>query len=206
MIQRTEAHKTLRRTTEKFGDAAQFLRTWAEKPLQLGSVTPSSRYLSRAVASYVDPKQDGPVIEIGAGTGPVTEALIKRGIAESRLVLIEYSHEFCALLRRRFPKATVIQGDAYALSERLAGVVGDKTAAATVCGLPLFTKPEALRLQLLTQAFKALKPDAPFIQFTYAVVSPMPLKGAAFTWKASPRIWRNVPPARVWIYRQPLKN
>lgn len=137
MIQRTEAHKTLRRTTEKFGDAAQFLRTWAEKPLQLGSVTPSSRYLSRAVASYVDPKQDGPVIEIGAGTGPVTEALIKRGIAESRLVLIEYSHEFCALLRRRFPKATVIQGDAYALSERLAGVVGDKTAAATVCGLPL---------------------------------------------------------------------
>jgi phosphatidylethanolamine/phosphatidyl-N-methylethanolamine N-methyltransferase len=51
-----------------------------------------------------------------------------------------------------------------------------------------------------------MKPSAPFIQFTYAVVSPMPLRGASFTWKASPRIWRNVPPARVWIYRQPLKN
>jgi phosphatidylethanolamine/phosphatidyl-N-methylethanolamine N-methyltransferase len=205
MIQRDGAQKALRKTGEKFGDAAQFFRTWAEKPLQLGSVTPSSRFLSRAVASYVDPKLKGPVIEIGAGTGPVTEALIRRGVAEERLVLIEYSDEFCQLLRRRFPSATVIQGDAYALADRLDGMLQEK-ASALVCGLPLFTKPEGQRLELLAEAFRFLKAGAPFIQFTYAVVSPMPLRKAFFTWEASPRIWRNVPPARVWIYRQPLKN
>ena len=204
-MQRGEAHKVLRRTTERFGEAAQFFRTWTEKPLQLGSVTPSSRYLSRVIASYVDPRSEGPVVEIGAGTGPVTEALIKHGIAERRLVLIEYSAEFCALLRRRFPAATVIQGDAYKLGERLEGVLKEP-AAAIICGLPLFTKPEAMRLALLAEAFRHMKPQAPFIQFTYAVVSPMPLKNAFFTWKASPRIWRNVPPARVWVYRQTVKN
>jgi phosphatidylethanolamine/phosphatidyl-N-methylethanolamine N-methyltransferase len=153
----------------------------------------------------VDPKSSGPVVEIGPGTGPVTEALIRRGVAESRLVLLEYSNEFCRLLRSRFPKATVVQGDAYKLSRELGGVLTQKASAA-VCGLPLFTKPEALRLDLLGQAFGMLEPDAPFIQFTYAVVSPMPLKGADFTWQVSPRIWRNVPPARVWVYRRSLQS
>ena len=51
-----------------------------------------------------------------------------------------------------------------------------------------------------------MKPSAPFIQFTYAVVSPMPLKNAFFTAHASPRIWRNMPPARIWIYHQPSRN
>jgi phosphatidylethanolamine/phosphatidyl-N-methylethanolamine N-methyltransferase len=205
MRHRGEAQKVASKTAEKFGDAAQFFRTWAEKPLQLGSVTPSSRFLSRAIASYVDPHADGPVVEIGPGTGPVTEALVQHGVAESRLVLLEYSAEFCDLLRRRFPTATVVQGDAYALTRTLAGRLPGK-AAAIVSGLPLFTKPEALRLDLLRQAFTLMKPDAPFIQFTYAVVSPMPLKDPFFTWRASPRIWRNVPPARVWIYRQPARN
>src|SRR5262245_1677604 len=115
MRRRQELRIESRKAAQKFGDAAQFLRNWAEKPLQLGSVTPSSRYLSRAIASYVDIHVDGPVIEIGAGTGPVTEALVAHGVAESRLVLLEYNPEFCELLRRRFPAATVVQGDAYAL-------------------------------------------------------------------------------------------
>jgi phosphatidylethanolamine/phosphatidyl-N-methylethanolamine N-methyltransferase len=205
MIHRNEAHRVLRQTGERFGEAAKFFRTWAEKPLQLGSVTPSSRFLSRAVASFVDPRGTGPVVEIGAGTGPVTEALVRHGVAEHRLVLIEYSPEFCALLRRRFPQARVVQGDAYELEARLANVL-DEPAAAVVCGLPLFTKPEALRLDLLARAFRLMRPDAPFVQFTYAVVSPMPLRNAFFTHQASPRIWRNVPPARVWVYRQLVKN
>jgi phosphatidylethanolamine/phosphatidyl-N-methylethanolamine N-methyltransferase len=205
MVQREQAHRALRKTSKRFGDAAQFFRNWTEKPLQLGSVTPSSRYLSRAVASYVDLRSAGPVVEIGPGTGPVTEALLRRGVTESRLILIEYSGEFCALLRRRFPAATVLQGDAYALRDRLDGVLTEK-AATVICGLPLLTKPEAVRLALLDQAFAAMHPGAPFVQFTYAMVSPMPLKNADFTWQASPRIWRNVPPARVWVYRRPLKN
>jgi phosphatidylethanolamine/phosphatidyl-N-methylethanolamine N-methyltransferase len=205
MIQRNEVRKDSGKSKDKLGDAGRFLRSWAEKPLQMGSVTPSGRVLSRAIANFVDPQSHGPVIEIGPGTGPVTQALIERGIAEERLVLVEYSVEFCDLLRRRFPKARIIQGDAYALAKTLEGILPTK-AAAIVCGLPLLTKPEPVRIDLLAQAFTLAQPNAPFVQFTYGLISPIPLRKAFFTWKASPRIWLNVPPARVWAYRQLLKN
>src|SRR5262249_20323067 len=161
------------KASQKLGDAAQFLRSWAGKPLQVGAVTPSSRYLSRAVAGYVDPKSAGPVIEIGPGTGPVTEALIRRGIAEERLILLEFDPAFCDLLKRRFPAARVVQGDASAIGEVLGSLAG--TASAVVCGMPMVTHPDALRHSLLRQAFTLLKPGAPFIQFTYSVISPFPL-------------------------------
>ena len=202
MRDRSGAQKVAR----KFEDAAQFLKSWAGKPLQIGSVTPSSRTLSKAIAVNVDRGSTGPVIEIGPGTGPVTEALIEHGIAESRLILVEYDAEFCALLRGRFPQATVIQGDAYALTQTLAGLVGPGMAAASVCGLPLITKPEPMRLALLAEAFALMQPNAPFVQFTYSMLSPIPLKNAFFTAQGSPRIWLNVPPARVWVYRKPVKT
>ena len=193
------------RAARKFGDAAQFLKSWAGKPLQIGSVTPSSRVLSRAMAAQVDPAGSSPILEIGPGTGPITQALVEHGIDEARLVLVEYDPDFCALLRARFPRAKVIQGDAYALAKTLEGVLPTK-AAAIVCGLPLLTKPEPVRIDLLAQAFMLTQPNAPFVQFTYGLISPIPLRKAFFTWKASPRIWLNVPPARVWAYRQLLKN
>jgi len=204
MIERNQVRRRERRAI-RFGDAAHFFRTWTEKPLQLGSVTPSSRTLSRVIASYVDARSEGPVIEIGAGTGPVTEALLRRGVRENRLILLEYSDAFCTLLERRFPKATVLRGDALGHLSALEATLGRKVAA-LVCGIPLLTKPESVRLDLLRHGLRLLQPQAPFIQFTYSVLSPMPLKNAFFSWEASPRIWRNVPPARVWVYREPLRN
>ena len=104
---------------DRFEDEARFLRSWLERPLLTGAVTPSGRMLARTMASYVDPRVPGPVIELGPGTGPVTDALVRRGIAQDRLVLVEYNPEFCKLLKRRFPKATIIQGDAYDIGETL---------------------------------------------------------------------------------------
>lgn len=154
------------------------------------------------MASYVDPLAPGPVVEIGPGTGPVTEALIARGIDESRLILVEYSPEFCELLRRRFPRATIIEGDAYALSTTLAGQLTER-ASAVVSSLPLFNKPPAERTALVEDAFgKVLMPGAPFIQFTYAVISPVPRKGSGLKAQVSDWVLRNIPPARVWVYRR----
>ena len=93
----------------------------------------------------------------------------------------------------------VIQGDAYNLRHSLAGI-GRHDAAAIVSGLPLMTKPLPVRLRLLREAFALLKPDAPFVQFTYAVVPPIP-RMAGMAVEASERIWLNLPPARVWVYR-----
>lgn len=185
---------------DRFEDEARFLRSWLERPLQTGAVTPSGKILARTMASYVDPRIPGPVVELGPGTGPVTDALIRRGIAQDRLVLIEYNPEFCRLLKGRFPKATIVQGDAYDLHGSLAGILKEP-AAATVSSLPLFTKPMDQRLDLLETAHELMQPDAPFIQFTYAVVPPIPTRSDRYTARGSNRIWLNLPPARVWVYK-----
>ena len=96
---------------------------------------------------------------------------------------------------------TVVQGDAYGLRRTLASVLRHP-AAAVVSGLPLFTKPLRTRLRLLRDAFALMRPGAPFVQFTYAVVPPIPKSLAGVRSEASERIWTNIPPARVWVYRK----
>jgi phosphatidylethanolamine/phosphatidyl-N-methylethanolamine N-methyltransferase len=208
--QRIESQKTkfkiqLRRFEQKNGirldDEVRFIRSWIEKPLTTGAVTPSGRALARTMAAYVDPARPGPIIELGPGTGPVTEALLMQGVDPARLVLVEFDPTFCRLLRARYPQATVVQGDAYGLRRLLAGLL-QQPAAAVVSGLPLFTKPLRLRLRLLFEAFGLMSPGAPFIQFTYAAVPPIPKRLDRVRAEASERIWMNIPPARVWVYRK----
>jgi phosphatidylethanolamine/phosphatidyl-N-methylethanolamine N-methyltransferase len=184
----------------RLDDEMQFIRSWFEKPLSTGAVMPSSKALARTMAQYVDPQASGPVIELGPGTGPVTEALVQRGVDPSRLVLVEFNPDFCRLLRTRYPAATVVQGDAYRLRRLLETYVREP-AAAVVSGLPLVTKPLRTRLRLIADAMGMLAPGAPFVQFTYAMVPPIPKALSGIKAEASELIWLNLPPARVWVYR-----
>ncbi|HEY4140506.1 MAG TPA: rRNA adenine N-6-methyltransferase family protein [Pseudolabrys sp.] len=184
----------------RLDDEMRFIRTWLENPLSTGAVMPSSKALARTMAGYVDPDSTGPVIELGPGTGPVTEALVKRGIDPKRLVLVEFDADFARLLRSRYPAATVVQGDAYRLKRLLSETVREP-AAAVVSGLPLVTKPLRTRLRLMSDALSLLAPRAPFIQFTYAPVPPIPKGLSGIQAEASETIWLNLPPARVWVYR-----
>jgi phosphatidylethanolamine/phosphatidyl-N-methylethanolamine N-methyltransferase len=184
----------------RLDDEVQFIRSWIEKPLSTGAVMPSSRVLARAMARYVDPQADGPVIELGPGTGPVTQALVKQGIDPARLILVEFNPDFCRLLRSRYPQATVVQGDAYRLRRLLETYVAEP-AAAIVSGLPLVTKPLRTRLRLISDAMTLLATGAPFVQFTYAMLPPIPKGLSGVRAEASELIWMNLPPARVWVYR-----
>jgi phosphatidylethanolamine/phosphatidyl-N-methylethanolamine N-methyltransferase len=185
----------------RLDDEVRFLRSWIEKPLHMGAVMPSGRVLARTMAQYVDIDSDGPVIELGPGTGAITNALIAHGVDQQRLVLVEYNPGFCALLRDRYPQATVVQGDAYALRDSLWNVLS-APASAVVSGLPLVTKPMLTRLKLIRDAFGALAPGSPFVQFTYSVAPPIPRSLPGVSTEASERIWMNLPPARVWVYRK----
>ena len=185
----------------RLDDEVRFLRSWIEKPLHMGAVMPSGKLLARTMAQYVDVESKGPVIELGPGTGAITNALIEHGVDQKRLVLVEYNPGFCALLRDRYPQATVVQGDAYALRDTLWNVLG-VPASAVVSGLPLVTKPMLTRLKLIRDAFVALAPGAPFVQFTYSVAPPIPKSLPGVSTEASERIWMNLPPARVWVYRK----
>jgi phosphatidylethanolamine/phosphatidyl-N-methylethanolamine N-methyltransferase len=201
MVMRPQPLRIAARKPLRLDDEVHFIRSLIERPFATGAVTPSGRILARTMARYVEPEVPGPVVELGPGTGPVTEALVEHGVDPARLILVEFNPRFCALLRARFPTATVLQGDAYRLREMLAGLLRQPVAA-VVSGLPLFTKPLRMRLRLLRESLSLLRPSAPFVQFTYAVVPPIPKSLSGVHAEASERIWMNLPPARVWVYRK----
>jgi phosphatidylethanolamine/phosphatidyl-N-methylethanolamine N-methyltransferase len=196
-----EQRRGPKKKDHRLDDEVRFIRSWIERPLSTGAVTPSGKILARTMARYVDPNSIGPVVELGPGTGPVTEALVEAGVNPARLVLVESNPAFCRILRARYPDATLVQGDAYGV-RRLLETLLLQPAAAMVSGLPLITKPVRMRLRLIRDAFDLMVPGAPFVQFTYAVASPLPKRLGGFSIEASERIWMNIPPARVWVYRK----
>jgi phosphatidylethanolamine/phosphatidyl-N-methylethanolamine N-methyltransferase len=183
-------------------DEARFFRNWFTQPALTGALSPSGRALARVMAGYVDPAAAGTVLELGPGTGPVTAALLARGVAPQRLRLIEFNADFVPLLERRFPGVTVMQGDAYAARRLVSGLL-NAPLAAVVSSLPLLNRPVDERTALVADCLAMSAPGAPFVQFTYGLASPVP-PGAVpgVTAAASARVWWNFPPARVWVYRQ----
>ena len=200
---RRDRHDLTRpRIEDRLADEARFIKTWIDNPILTGAVSPSGRFLARMMARAVDPHGDGPIVELGPGTGPITQALLKRGVDPARLVLVELDPAFCQLLRKRFPTVRVVEADAYALGESLRSVLAED-AAAVVSSLPLLNKPDAQRLALLEDAFALMAPGGSFVQFTYGMNSPVPLSAASdYAAEVSPPVWFNLPPARVWIYRR----
>jgi len=201
-------HPKLRESTDdlrhKVLDEVRFLKNWIDKPLITGAVAPSSPQLARAMAAYVDPARPGFVVELGPGTGVVTQALIERGVAPERIISIEYNVDFCSLLRQRYPGVHFVHGDAYRMAQSIAGLVGTEVRplAAVVSSLPLFTRPLPERVRLLDDSFARMEPGAPFVQFSYALVSPVPHGATRFEMERSNWVVRNLPPARVWVYRR----
>ncbi len=191
-----------RRAGGLFGDERRFLKTLFESPRLTGAVAPSGRFLARAMAKPIDPAGKGLIVELGPGTGPVTSALLERGVKRDRLVLVEYDAGFCRLLSQRFAPVHVIQGDAYDLPRTLASLAGEPVAA-VVSSLPLLNQPPALRAKLIADAFDLMGADGLFVQFTYGLVSPIAREVCAGRYSAhcTAPIWRNLPPARVWTYR-----
>jgi len=176
-------------------DHIRFLRALAARPRNVGAVMPSGPQLARAMAAQI--RLDGPVLELGPGTGAITGALVAK-VGEKRLTAIEYDPDFAAGLKARFPAMSVIQGDAFDLDRTLGH---REPYAAIVSGLPLLNFPMEMRHRLLDGIAARLKPGAPFIQFSYGLHAPVtPPDGHIVSQAAF--AWANLPPARVWVYRR----
>jgi phosphatidylethanolamine/phosphatidyl-N-methylethanolamine N-methyltransferase len=186
-------------TTNAAAEHLHFLRALIARPKNVGAIAPSSPALTRAIAAQVDPAREGPVLELGPGTGVITEALIARGIAQSRITAVEYDSEFAKLVASRFPRVNVVQGDAFNLDMTLndAGT----SYAAIVSGLPLLNHSPERRHVLIQSVLARLAPGAPYVQFSYGMQPPISA-GNGYTVKRAAFIWRNLPPARVWVYRR----
>jgi phosphatidylethanolamine/phosphatidyl-N-methylethanolamine N-methyltransferase len=177
-------------------DVVRFIRSWGTT----GAVAPSGKALARRMASQIDPSGTLPVLELGPGTGVVTEALVERGIAPERIVAVEYNPDFCRLLQERFPTLRLVQGDAYDLEATLTGSYGGPFAG-VVSSLPLLLREPRERRALVLDALRRLAPGGVMVQFSYSPKPPVPVAPGDYALAGSPFVLRNIPPARVWTYR-----
>jgi phosphatidylethanolamine/phosphatidyl-N-methylethanolamine N-methyltransferase len=184
-------------------DNFKFLRGVISRPKTVGAIIPSSPALARAIAAQVELDENSKVIELGPGTGVVTEALIERGLPQEKLTMVEYDLEFAQHMAARYPRSRVINGDAFHLRRTLGAADGsqDGTFTAIVSGLPLLNFPPDMRAALIDDVLTLLKPGAPFIQFSYGLHSPA-VPPRNFTVTRAGIVWMNIPPARIWVYRR----
>ncbi|TAL91256.1 MAG: methyltransferase domain-containing protein [Rhodanobacter sp.] len=170
----------------------------------MSSVTPSGRQLSGMMAAAV-PTAAGGVIELGAGTGVITHALIKHGVKPEQLLLVEMNEVLHDLLRHTFPHAHVVCGDARTLQPLIAGAgaFGNQPIGAVVSSLGLLTMPVDVQHDILAAAFGVLRPGGVFVQYTYGPsrpVAPDVCTALGLHWRRHGLAWRNLPPAGVYIY------
>lgn len=186
-----------------------FLRALLAQPGTVGALCASSPRLAQRMAAWVDPAAPGLVLELGGGTGVITAALLARGVAPQRLVVVEQSAALAAHLQRRFPHVHVLHGDAAELA-RLTGAPGWPRDAAgaplavgcIVSGLPLLSIALPLRQRILHAGAALLAPGGLLLQFTYALRAPSPWQGAGLIGQARQRVLANLPPARIDVLRR----
>lgn len=143
---------------------ASFFLNWLQDPLAVGAVAPSGRLLAKLMTAGLAPGSR--VVELGAGTGTVTRAILDRGVAAQDLYIVEQNPQFAAGLETRFPRCKVIVADAISLSDHLSDLPG--AVDCVVSGLPLLLFNREQKRRLLEQAFSMLTPAGYFHQFTYA--------------------------------------
>jgi phospholipid N-methyltransferase len=185
-----------------FTETMGWVRAWVSDPLRVGAVVPSGRSLARLITSQISPVS-APVIELGAGTGAFTRALLDRGIDERQLALVEGNAMFAELLALRFPQAHTLRIDAAQL--KTVELFGRHAAGAIVSGLPLLSMPPKQVIAILEGAFLQLRADGAFYQFTYGPRCPVKRTLLDRLGLKASRIGRtvaNLPPATVYRIRR----
>lgn len=148
-------------------DLLLVLRKFLTNAKTVATVAPSSRALSRAILRGIDWAKANAVVELGAGTGPITAELAKVVPPRVRVVINEYLPEFCTALRQKFPSMDVAEGDAKRLTEMLAER-GLTQVDYVLSGLPLTHFAPADRDAVLDQCGRLLGPTGEFRQLTTA--------------------------------------
>jgi phosphatidylethanolamine/phosphatidyl-N-methylethanolamine N-methyltransferase len=180
-----------------------FISAWIRNPRQVGALFPSSDSLSQAMAAQVS-SMNGLTIELGAGTGAVTSALLDRGINPDRLVVVEKDLILAEKLTSQFPSLDILAGDASRLQQLLKQhELG--LAESVVSSLPLLNMRTHTRIRVLSAIFSSLNQEGKLIQYTYSPAPPIPKQLArsmqVYGYRIDRILW-NFPPAHVWVYRK----
>ncbi len=172
-----------------------FLKQYLSNPRKIGSIYPSSPALGKAMVSFLKNQQESTVIELGPGTGSITNALLKSSINLNNFYACEISDTFAKHLRNRFPGIHVREGDASKLTEIFDELVGKVDCIFS--SLPLKSLPSTLVEEIIDQEYEILKPQGSVIQFTYDLRQRNMILTNKFKHIGSKIVTANFPPARV---------
>jgi phosphatidylethanolamine/phosphatidyl-N-methylethanolamine N-methyltransferase len=186
-------------TSLRLKEGELFFRQWLRSPKSMGSIIPSSRALARAIASAVSYRPGQYVVELGGGTGAITEGLIERGLPQDKLVVVELDVSLHAYLRDRLPGSLVVCGDATRLTDIL-GSHGINDVGTVISGLPMVGMPFEFKKAIIGQGLKALRGQGWMLQYSYSPIPPIPAKQLGVRAELVRYVARNVPPATVWRY------
>lgn len=195
------------RTASQKVEKGIFFKRWLKNPLSLGAVLPSSRALANFVADCVldtigtSLDQNKMVVEIGAGTGSFTDALIQKGIPKKQLISVEKDAVLFSYLKERFPDITTICGDAQLLHELIPAPF-KKRIAAVISSIPIVTLNQEVCQNILSSSFSLLGTQGTFFQFTYTPFSSISARKFSLTKRRLGMVLRNIPPATVWSYQK----
>ncbi len=178
---------------------AMFFRRWLANPLQMGSMVPSSAALCRRIVAATRYGADEIVLELGAGTGVISRALLRSGLPPARLHVVEIVPDMAAHLRRVLPGVAVIEGDARRLAALLPAALHGRVGT-VICGIPLVLLPVAEQRRFI-DAIAAVAPGRGFLHFSYCVTSPLPWRKHGMSARREAWTPLNFPPASVWRYR-----
>ncbi|ROO32958.1 class I SAM-dependent methyltransferase [Salinisphaera orenii] len=182
-------------------DARLLMRLWLRAPLTIATAAPSGRAVCAALITDAR-AADGIIVELGAGTGPVTTALLAAGVAPERLLAVEANPTLHARLCERVGTRLAALHDATDLPALFADR-GVQRVAAIVSTLPILNFAPTAQRAVLDGCFAQADPEASFTQITYLPGSPVPrARLAAWGYRAEVArfIWRNLPPATIWRY------
>lgn len=187
----------LQHSAHTYIPSALFLRELVRNPKSIGAVCCSSERLGNRMARHIELHEDGLVVELGGGTGAITNALLLHGLAASKLIVIEKSQILATHLSIRFPNIRVIHGDAADMELIVHGALPVKTI---VSGLPLRSLPKKQVVGITNACVKTLHPKGRLIQFTYAPGASSPWLSTGLERIKSERVWNNIPPARIDVF------
>jgi phosphatidylethanolamine/phosphatidyl-N-methylethanolamine N-methyltransferase len=176
-----------------------FFRRWIANPLQMGSIVPSSPALCRRVAAQIRRTPDEIVLELGAGTGVISHALLDSGLPPERLFVMEIVPDMADHLRRVLPGVNVIEGDARMLPDLLPARYHGRVGT-VVCGIPLVLLPVPEQRRFI-DAIEAVAPGRGFLHYSYCATSPLPWRKHSLSARREAWTPLNFPPASVWRYQ-----
>ncbi len=182
----------------KFNESLTFIKRFAKSPRRIGSVAPSSKFLTKAVLDRVDWENANFIAELGAGTGVFTREIVKRAKSDAKILVFEIDPALQKMIREEHPehKGLSLHSDAQELRKYM-NDNGINQLDFVISSLPFTVLPPRMTVRILDAVVKALKPSGHFVAYQYSSIMKHVLK-KKFSHMKTRFVMFNIPPAFVY--------